>query len=74
MTTNDRIQRKKAIQRDAANAQKQAKRVKAIRVKGHPMSSYNGDYKYVDTYEGFPYYKSDKQKYLFHPVPMATYT
>ena len=71
MTIQDRTKRKQAIERDAVNAERQAKRVKAIRVKGHPMSSYNGDYKYVDTYEGFPYYKSDKQKYLFHPVPIG---
>ena len=31
----------------------------------------NADYTFVEEYDGFPYYKSDKGKFLFHPVPIG---
>ena len=71
MTRADREKRKLVIERDAQQAMAQAKRIKAITIEGHPMNSYNGEYVYVDSYEGFPYYKSDQNKFLFHPVPVG---
>jgi hypothetical protein len=44
---------------------------KGVRIGGHPRPDYNGDYTLVEEYDGFPYYKNERGKFLWHPVPVG---